>query len=303
MIVDVDESLQSLLSSELSRTPGCPVFRVDQITFDRPNDAAALRDGEARVNLYLFSLTENTEFRDESYQRIRKANGIGDAALQRGPVRISLQYLVTAHAGGHPMVEHRLLSDTIGVLLRYAAIPDVYLKGLLEGLGSNAVLMRASQEDDVERINAVALWQAFGAKPQPGISLFVTAPYNPFETRWTKVVRQAVLGVGVGVPPQGPGKPIKTLPLSLSVAGMILDHDSEVPVAGARIEAESEHIAVISDDRGVFTMVNLPVGSMSLTVTAAGYDMVTVSAQIPSAERAEHVDPLIVSIHRRKLGI
>jgi len=59
MIVDVDESIRSLLAGQLTDVPGCPIYSEDQIIFEQPSEAAAMRDGEARVNLYLCSLTES----------------------------------------------------------------------------------------------------------------------------------------------------------------------------------------------------------------------------------------------------
>lgn len=300
MIVDVDESIRSLLAGQLTDTPGCPIYSVDQITFEQPNEAASLRDGEARVNLYLCSLTENVEFRDESYLRVRKNIGT-DAGLQRGPVRIALQYMVTAHAGGNPMLEHRLLSDVVGVLFKYSAIPDMYLRGLLAGMGSNAILMRAGQEADDEIVNALTIWQTFSAKPQPSLSLMVTAPYNPFETRWTKVVRQAILGVGVGASLNNPEGAIKTISFDLCVVGIVLDRETEKPVVEAKVSVVVDNKSTITDDQGIFKLINLRAGSVTLLVEAAGYQSTELEARVFTGDHKEAIEPITVALRAIKM--
>ena len=284
MIVDVDESIRSLLAGQLSVIAGCPIYSEDQVTFEQPDEAAALRDGEARVNVYLCSLTENTEFRDESYQRQRKTLA-SDMGLQRGPVRIALRYMITAHAGGSPLLEHRLLSDVLGVLFRYAAIPEPYLRGVLAGLGSNAILMRTGQDEDDETVNALTVWQTFGARPQPSLSLMVTAPYNPFETKWTRVVRQAILGVGLGATSDSPEGSIKRLSFDLAVVGIVLDRETEKPIPGATISVIPDGTSTTADDQGIFKLVNLTGASVNLLVEAPWYQSVELEARVSTGDR------------------
>src|SRR5689334_5394129 len=99
MITDVDETLRRLLTAELGRIPGCPVYEAEQISFEPPTEADAAQDGEARVNLYLADLRENLDLRDESLPIIKGALAEMKAGLRRAPVRMDLTYLVTVHAG------------------------------------------------------------------------------------------------------------------------------------------------------------------------------------------------------------
>ena len=300
MIVDVDESIRALLTGQLTDLPGCPIYSEDQITFFQPHEAAAIRDGEARVNVYLCNVIENAEFRDESYRRVRKTVG-NDVGLQRGPVRIALQYMVTAHAGAEARQEHQLLADVLGALFKYAAIPDIYLRGVLEGMGSNVILMRTGQQSDDDTINALTIWQAFEARPQPSISLMVTAPYNPFETKWTKAVRRAIVGVGIGPSLDTKVGSMKNIIFDLCVIGMVLDRDSAKPVVGAKVSYVADKISALADDQGIFKLVNMPAGTVSLDVEAAGYHSTSIEAFVTAGGREDNIEPVTVSLHPIKM--
>jgi len=213
---------------------------------------------------------------------------------------MSLQYMVTAHAGSNPMLEHRLLSDVLGALFKYSAIPDNYLRGSLAGMGSNAILMRAGQQADDDIINALTVWQTFGAKPQPSLSLMVTAPYNPFETKWTKVVRQAVVGVGVGATIDSPGGSMKNLVFDLCVVGIVLDRDSEKPVVGAKVSYLVDDKSAIADDQGIFKLVNLPAGTVNLLVEAPGYQSANIDAHVSSGDKKDAIEPVTVALRAIK---
>src|SRR5947209_6190684 len=145
MIQDLDTTLTRLLTAELERIPGCPVRDPEQVTFDSPVIAEQAQDGEARVNLYLCDIRENREMRDEGFRRKPMNQSEQTVGVQRPPARMNLSYLVTAHAGNEPSLEHRLLSNVLGVLLRFEAVPAERLAGVLEGLGSNGVLLSVAQ--------------------------------------------------------------------------------------------------------------------------------------------------------------
>jgi hypothetical protein len=297
MIQDIDETLRRLLAAELIRTPGCPVRDREQITFDPPAEAEALRDGEARVNLYLHDLRENVELRDESYHLLRKPEE-GLAGKRRGPVRLDVSYLVTVYAGDDPGSEHRLLADVLGVFLRCLATPVEHLAGALEGKGSNALLLEVAQPDHLANLDPPALWQSLGGKLRPALSLVVTAPFDPFDTKWTRVVREALLGSGPAPTAGMAGAPVPRSAARVSAAGIVLDGDSEAPIEGAAVRVAGRPEETETDERGFFCLMNLPPGAHTLNLWKRGFGRVEHAVEAPSPGRADQVQPTVIALRR-----
>jgi hypothetical protein len=258
MIHDVDETLRRLLATELARMPRCPIHHPDQITFDAPSVAEAVQDGEAHVNLYLHDVRENVEMRDESF-RVTSNFSEGRAYRQRAAVRLDLGYLITVYAGDDPATEHRLLADVLGVLLRHMAAPEEYLAGLLEGQGRQSLLLAVAQPDHVANADPPALWQALGGRLRPALSLVATAPFNPFETVYTKMVREAVVGLAPGAETEAPRSP-REMGRRISAAGIVLEQETGQPLAGAEVRVVGRDEQTTTDAQGLFYLVNLPAG-------------------------------------------
>ena len=295
MIQDVDQTLSQLLTAELGRVPGCPVHSAEQITFDPPVEAAANLDGEARVNLYLYDVRENLKLRNESFPQSRDAAGT-TVGKKRAPVRINLSYLVTAHAGRDPATEHRLLGDVLAVLLRHLAVPREYLAGTLTGLGSNMVPMAIAQPEHRDMMEASGLWQPRESLLPPGLPLVVTAPFDPFETKWTRVVRELVSTLGQGGSPDAPNRQAGISSLRASAAGVVVDQRTERPLAGVAVRAEGREETVQTDTRGFFLLLNLPPGPQTLRFENRGYRVLEVTAAVPPPGRLEQMEPLVVAL-------
>lgn len=294
MITDVDETLRRLLTAELGRIPGCPVYEAEQITFEPPTEADAAQDGEARVNLYLCDLRENLELRDESLPRVRGAMAEMRAGTRRAPVRMDLTYLVTIHAGHDPETEHRLLSDVLGVLLRFLAVPEPYLFGALEGKGPNSIPMMVGQPEHLEMMNPTGLWQALQGQMQPCLILVVTAPCDPFETKWTRLVRELAYGVGNAATPDV--RPDGVADVRISAAGIVLDQRSEKPLPGVQVSVEGYGEAITGDD-GMFSLLNLPPGQRTLRFRLHGYREDELPTIVPPLGRSDQMEPLVMALH------
>lgn len=298
MIEDVDQTLLRLLAAELARVPGCPVYAEEQVTFDPTPDAAADLDGEARVNLYLYSVWENLEGRDYSLPRTREANGT-TAGRKRAPVRMNLAYLVTAHAGRDPRTEHRLLGDVLGVLLRHLAVPREYLAGTLTGLGSDAVPLAVAQPEHRDKMEAAGLWQPRESLLPPGLPLVVTAPFDPFETKWTQVVRELVSTVGQGGAPDAPNRQAAQTTLRASAAGVVVDARTERRLAGVTVRALGSEEMAVTDAEGFFLLLNLPPGPATLRFEAGGYAHREMAVTVPPPGRLEQMEPVVAALTPR----
>lgn len=296
MIRDVDDTLRNLLGVELAKLPGCPVYAAEQITFDPPSEAAAAQDGEARVNLYLHDIRENRTMRDETFLRVRSDHDENIVGVRRAAVRINLAYVVTVHAGHDPALEHRLMADVLGVLLTYLAIPSHFLEGTLEGLANDAVLLSVAQPDDLELFNPSSLWQAIEAQMRPSLILVITAPFNPFETKWTKRVRELTYGTGRGSEQNPMVRPDSAASVRLSIAGIALDQHTEAPLEG--VEVEIEDVAkTTTDSNGLFSMTNLPTGVHKVRFHLRGYKIAESDIRVAPPGRADQVEPIVMALH------
>lgn len=296
MIRDVDETLQNLLSAELGKIPGCVVTGPEQITFDPPVAAEETTSGPPRVNLYLHDVRENRALRETGFRLTRKP-GDSTVGIRQAPLNLDLSYLVTAFTGGDAAGEHRLLSDVLSVLLRSQDVPSEYLSGILvdEGLA-----LAVAQPDGVGAADPPALWQALGGRMRTALHLVVTAQYNPYETRWTKVVRELVVAVGVGTPPHGPLRPFDMSSVRVSAAGIVLDQVAETPLRGVIVTADGWDEEAATDERGFFSLLNLPPGPRTLCFRRAGWQSGEIAIVVPPAGKPEKLEPCVVSL--RALG-
>ena len=293
MIRDVDETLAALLSAELGMIPGCGITDRSQIIFDPPAAADGSAADAVRLNLYLHDVRENRSVR-ESGLRLTRKPGEDAVGVRRAPVNLDLSYLVTAHAGGDAAGEHRLLSEALAVLLRSQDVPREYLRGVLEEQG---VMLTVAQPDHLANADPPALWQALGGRMRTALSLVVTAQFNPYETRWTKVVREMVIGVGQGTPPHGPQRPLDVSSIRVSAAGVVLDQGAETPLPGARVTVEGCPGEATTDVRGFFSLLNLPPGPQTLRVRCAGYQGREMEVVTPPPGHPEQLDPCVITLH------
>ena len=295
MIHDVDETLTRLLATELAATPGCPVRDRGQITLDPPTVAEANQDGEACVNLYLFDVRENVQERDEGMVRRLGKTVDAPVGVSRPPVRMDLSYLVSAHAGEDPRTEHRLLSDVLTVLLRRKTVATDHLAGSLEGL-ANAVSVSIAQPEHVTAADPKGLWQALGGTMRPTLALVVTAPLDPFETVWTKRVREAVVAPRPG---SGPGERLggmEALGSRLSVAGIALDQKSALPLADVAVTVTGETATATTGADGVFVLADLSPGPYTLHFHRRAYRPHDQAVSVSPPGRTPPA-PLVIALH------
>lgn len=254
MLHYVDATLATLLSRELVRLPGCPVREPEQVTFDPPGEAEAAVDGVARVNLFLFDVRENLQRRSMGSQTIRPGSGADmTAGIRPLPIWLDLSYVITAHAGRDPLTEHRLLAETLGVLLQHRVPKKEHLAGPLSDLEPALITLMVAQGEAASFGDPKSFWQAVGGSLRPMISLVVSLPFDPFETVWKKVAREAVLAMG---PRDSSGK-AQSLEVSHArplVSGIVLDQETEQPLSGVTVSLVEAGRDTVTDASGLFAL-------------------------------------------------
>lgn len=295
MIQDVDETLRRLLVNELAKIPDSLVTEPSQITFESPAAAETATGAKPRLNLYLHDVRENLQMRDDSWALVRKPKE-GAAGRKRPPVRLDLSYIITAYAGGDSAKEHALLSDALAVFLRAPFAPEDCLANSLEGRGPESVLIQVVQPDDVAHSDPHNLWRVLGGHLRPSVTVVVTTEFDPFETKWTRVVREAVLGIGLGVPPDGPQRPLDVRSVRVSAAGVVTSADGQKPLPAVTVSVVGREERAISDSRGFWHILDLPPGPRKLVFDKRGFRPAEVETVCPPPGRPDQLEPLVVML-------
>lgn len=166
----LDETLRKLLIQEI------PVKKNEiEIVFDQPNSEWSARVSKPTLNVYLYEIAENRFLRG-SEQLSKRALPDGNVEVRRNPVRIDMNYLVTAWSKNE-QDQHHLLGLTLMALLRNPFLPpDLYAEGLMPQ--SLLAPLSVVQADDNK--NWGEFWNTLGNKYHPGLTLKVTLTIDPY---------------------------------------------------------------------------------------------------------------------------
>ena len=178
MIKDLDLTLKDLITGEAD--PGGDLAQA-KISFSVPDEEWRSAGSGQALNVYLYDIRENLELRTNE-RRVERDTG-GSVIMTVPPPRVDCAYIITAwdkgvSSGGEDkeLLEHRLLSQVLVILLNNPKIPANYLQGLLVG-----------QEPDLPMVSAqkgglpepVEFWNALGSPLRPSINCVVTISLTP----------------------------------------------------------------------------------------------------------------------------
>jgi hypothetical protein len=166
MIRDLSQTLRVLLQSDVPAE-----LASAQIVFDHPTEQ--FKPTQTTVNLFLYDLRENLEFRNNETLMTRRD---GQAILQAAPLRLSCSYLVTVWTVGASgdeqfLQEHRLLGQVFHCLARHPTIPGDLLQGSLRGQ-EPPLPLTTSPIDTLKSFGE--FWTALGNRLRPSISVTAT---------------------------------------------------------------------------------------------------------------------------------
>ncbi|MCL4283889.1 MAG: DUF4255 domain-containing protein [Fimbriimonadaceae bacterium] len=295
MIHEVDVTLRELLLGEMKAAGAKLLKDAAQVGFGLPGEVKGDSAKSPQVNLYLHDVRENLSLRDESIKVVRNEFG-GAIGKVPAPIRLDLSYLVTVHAGGDSSVEHELLAEVISVFIRNRWVPERYLTEGLKPFGSSAVIVSVAQSDHPSQSDPSSLWSALGGQVRPMLGLVVTAMFNPFETKLVKMVREAIVGIGVGTPPQGPDRPLDLKTTRVSAAGIVTRGEDDLPEPEVVVSVAGREERTTTDERGFFCLLNLPPGKHTLSFWKRGLKVKEVAVNAPPPGRPDLLDPIGVSL-------
>lgn len=180
MLQDLDKSLEELFRREL------PSVLVEQVAicFAAPdNQFPPTSVTLPAIDLFLYDVRENRDFRSNEPIQRRSADGTG--TYLPAPVRVECSYLVTAWPSTSAPVpsqdEHGILGAVLQLLLRYPVLPAAVLQGSMinQDLPLPTTALQPSRMQ-----SASEFWQSLGGKLKVALSFTVTIcvqPTLPFE--------------------------------------------------------------------------------------------------------------------------
>jgi len=270
MITDLDETLKQLL---IQRVPLDPA--EVEIAFDLPDREWTASLTKPALNLYLYDIRENRDFREADWVVERNGNKTG--SRRRRPVRIDLAYMITAWTKAVED-QHRLLWHTLATLLRHPVLPEELLQGELRAVVERLELdvhMDTAQPDGIMK-NPADYWSALDNELRPGINCVITVPLDLDLALTMPLVLTKVLRF----PP-----PLEGMPEELvQVAGMVTAKGRpEQPIAGAMVSIKGRGLETITDEGGRYTLMGIPRGKHTLRVVVTGQPEREVGLDVPSA--------------------
>ena len=296
MINDVDETIRQLLVGELAKIPERGSLSDLKILFDSPAAPGVGKAASSRtVNLYLHDIRENLKRRDEFFRVNRHPEDKSLAGRSRAPINLDLAYLISTEAQSGAADAHELLSDVLGVLLRCDDIPAAYYQGSLASQDSGAVKLTVATADHPAHADLAALWRSLGLPVRPAITLVASVKYDPFETRWTRVVREAILALQPSADPAKRGEFVIN-GLHVSAAGVVTAAGRNLPLPDARVHVAQTDLTAVTDARGIFFLTNLPPGRHRLQLSLHGYQAAEQSILVQPSGRPESPDPLVIAL-------
>jgi hypothetical protein len=158
-LADLDEVLRALLRRELERHG----FEGVDISFDAPSREWTSKLTRPTVSLFLYDLREAREQADVSGGETREN---GRAVVTPPALRLEATYAVTAWSKAVED-EHRLLSQLLGVLHSYRALPADLIGGGLADAGTIETLVGRPVEEKAD------FWTAVGGQYKPSIDFAV----------------------------------------------------------------------------------------------------------------------------------
>jgi hypothetical protein len=260
MIEDVDETLRKLLIREMPIKNG----EID-ITFDQPTREWSARLNRPTLNIFMHNLQENVQLRHRPGWVVSHDNG--QATKTRAPLRVDLQYMITAWAT-EPEDEHRLLARALMALARYILLPEDLLSTNLQNQPF-PVPIEIAQPGDLQ--NAADIWSVMDNELRPAIPCNITIALDPYQPVTGPAVRIWELRFG-----QFAKLPSLTQDLAeasaqtgpfWTIGGTL---HSEKPLEDIRLILVEQGKTIPLQPEGRFVVSNLRAGNYTLEVSVKG---------------------------------
>jgi hypothetical protein len=275
MISDVDKTIKKLLELEM----GSPLpFDVSFAIPDK--DFAPVSNSQHTLNCYLHDISEHRELRSNEQQLTLNTDGTYERKLPEA--RVKLAYCITAwsQAAHTPAIdpamdEHKLLSQVLGILLKYPTLPQAALQGVL-------VNQELPPPTTIILPNGIKnpgdFWNAIGGQLRPVLEYNITVSMAYFShEQGPTVTATSTSFKQIGSNTTEPG--------FTRISGYILDNT--IPpkgVANAEVILLEKNQKVVTGSQGQYSFGKISAGTYNVSVKAAGFQDKTEQFQVPEAD-------------------
>jgi hypothetical protein len=287
----VDNLILKLLDTGWTTPPAKPTF-----FFTVPDTdwrAKVKTRIELQLNIYLYEVRENRNFRRASWDNVPLADG--SVVLSEPPVYLDCHYLISAWSPtedsdlASPVLdEHQLLSETLRVLLRN---PDVVPAAVgIPGGGvvfQNAhVYLSVAPPEPPRVLND--FWSTMKLPWRPAVMLVVTAPLDllmdsaPSPVVTTFIQRFAQIGSS-------------TIEEIIDIGGLVLRAADQSPILGATVVRLDNNDTATTDAQGRYVLTGIPRGVHRFRASAATMTAIELDINIPAASPTNYIFQLVLA--------
>jgi hypothetical protein len=258
MLADLDAALRRLLEAELAEHG----FDGVRVSFEAPTNQWATALTAPTVDLFLYDLREAS---DEASGNWTEHRGNGTARLERPALRLECSYAVTAWTR-ESEDEHRLLSQTLAVLLAHTRLPDGVLGDrLAEVTAAEGPIMTRIGQPKSDR--KAEFWTAVGGRYRVSIDYVVTLAIVP--------------GATFERGPQVRTHTVRVGDFARHSSGGVVRSADGSPVADAWLVLPAVGAWASSGPDGRFTFGGVPAGTHRCECRAPGGEVVAADLVVP----------------------
>lgn len=240
-----------------------------------------------RLNIYLYEVRENREFRRAEWDRVELSDRT--TVLSRPPAYFDCHYLISAwspaedsEATSPVQDEHRLLGEALRLLMRQPEVTPATV-GIPDGgpVFQQARIYLTIAPPEGQSV-LKDFWTSMKLPWRPAIHLVAVAPVDllqdspPAPLLTTLVQRYASLGAAGEVDEW------------IQIGGWVLDA-AAAPIAGATVQRVATGETVVTDAQGRYTFIGLRRGQHTFRAEAPGKTPQQHDLQVPDGPPEDHI--------------
>ncbi len=243
-------------------TSGSVLTSTEQIDFSHPSSLEN-SNRELLLNLYLYDVRISKKMPNNGRQVERHFDESRQVAeVSRAPSWFDISIVITAR-DRTVLGEHRLLSETLLLLMRSRVLREEFLTPDLRGHGNLSLSVTNDPPIDVG-----SLWSSLSISIRPAIYLTVTVPFNVWRKTTVPLVTERQFRVNDSIPATSKsGARIQRV----AIAGIVKNTISSKPLRQVQVLLQGTEKSVISNDEGYFIFENLVSGNYILHLKRFGY--------------------------------
>jgi hypothetical protein len=255
--------LNSILQTLAEMLAGGTILTsTEQIDFSHPSSLGD-SNRDLSLNLYLYDVRVSRKMPNTGRQVERRFDGLHQTAeVRKAPKWFDVSLIITAR-DRTVIGEHRLLSETLLLLMQSSELREEFLTPDLRGHGNLSLTVNNDPPIDVS-----SLWSSLSVPIRPAIYLTVTVPLNMWKKTTVPLVTERQFGVSDSIPAiNKSGSRMQRV----AIAGIVRNVANSKPLKRVRIILQGTEKAVTSNEEGYFFFENLTSGNYTLQFRRFGY--------------------------------